>query len=163
MQMDDDEELDSVFLEWWRAYTLDEVIDLLDNRTHTDVPRGNVSDGYYEPCPDHVWQNTTYGEPCINNTWFPDVCSFNNSGEHCATLFQWLPSYNGYEDRDIIQENDMRLKITYFGGEWTFNSQTFMAQHFMNQSRVLWSVWSPTIWTASDDFIEIGYPIDDYG
>eukprot|EP01084_Bolivina_argentea_P038521 71238_1 len=139
-----------IFLEWWRTYTQDDVIDLMSNETFFDIPFGDYDyDGYDVPC--------TFNDSCVNSTWFPTTCTGN---ETCATLFQWLPYYNDYEDREIISNHDMRLKMTYIGGEWSNKSQTFMSNHLEKQTRALWSLWGPTTWTAGGEFITIGYPIE---
>eukprot|EP01083_Nonionella_stella_P150953 481693_1 len=146
-------EEEDIFLEWWRTYTLDEVIDVMSHETYIDVPTGHKeTDGYEQPCELDI-------DSCVpgTNTWFPDACT----NDTCATLFQFLPGYNNDEDRDIIADNDMRLQITYFGGDWTNQSKYYWLDKLKQETRALWSIWSPTTWTAGGEFITIGYPQDE--
>ena len=137
------------YLDWWRSYTNDYVIDIMDHKNYSVGPNPDVDDwGYIYACEDEESIN------CTESSWFGSACNDNN----CTTLINWFPNYNDYEEIDIINDFNMRLKIEYLGGEWTGHAQGYLEELINNKSKVLFSLWEPTVWSASDIFTVVSYP-----
>ena len=139
-------------LDWWRTYSFDNIIELMNETKINIKPNSDFDSAYYYwPCEDN--------ENCTNSTWVPLHCL--NSNVSCANAIQWLPEYtNNGEDRTIINDYELKLQINYLGGEWVESAQQLFEELFNNNWRVLYSIWSPSTWVSSNEFSLIGYPLD---
>ena len=160
------------YLNWWETYTSDIVIAAMTSKNDSNIEIFANSDEYWL---DYKWP-CSVEQNCSNqtSTWLPEWCindvnssvgntsgygPDDNDDDLCGRVLSWIPSYST-QDRYIINKYKMNLGIVYSGVESSWQSMSTISNAINNSERILFSIWSPSIFTSTDDFYLIGLPTE---